>query len=158
MTVDGVKGVVQNITMRNQVATIVDSLDQIMEMLILEAALLTAVILYNLTDLNASECIRVLTTIKVLGFHAGETTMYIYRETIILSVLGVLTVYGFGAILHRYFIIEVPPDEVMFDPALARSAFPVPLAVVVVVHAMLGWVVWRRLKDVHMLGELKSVE
>ena len=158
MTVDGVKGVVQNITMRNQVATIVDSLDQIMEVLILVAALLAVVILYNLTNLNVSERIRELSTIKVLGFHTGETTMYIYRETIILSVLGVLAGYGFGAILHRYIITEVPPDEVMFDPALAWSAFAVPLAVVVVVLAMLGWVVWRRLKDVDMLGALKSVE
>lgn len=158
MTVDGVKGVVQNITMRNQVATIVDSLDQIMEVLILVAALLAVVILYNLTNLNVSERIRELSTIKVLGFHTGETTMYIYRETIILSVLGVLAGYGFGAVLHRYIITEVPPDEVMFDPALAWSAFTVPLAVVVVVLAMLGWVVWRRLKDVDMLGALKSVE
>ncbi|NEG78232.1 FtsX-like permease family protein [Bifidobacterium avesanii] len=158
MTVDGVRGVVQNTTMKAQVSTIVDSLDQIMEVLILVAALLAVVILYNLTNLNVSERIRELSTIKVLGFHSNETTMYIYRETIVLSALGVLAGYGFGAGLHRYIITEVPPDEVMFDPALAWPAFAVPLAVVAVVLAVLGWVVYRRLKTVDMLGALKSVE
>ncbi|OXN01133.1 cell division protein FtsX [Bifidobacterium vansinderenii] len=158
MAMDGVRGVVQNTTMKNQVATIVDSLDQIMEVLILVAALLAIVILYNLTNLNVSERIRELSTIKVLGFHSTETTMYIYRETILLSGLGILAGYGFGAWLHRYIITEVPPDEVMFDPALGWLAFVVPVVVVGVVLAALGWVVYRRLRNVDMLGALKSVE
>lgn len=79
MKLDGVKGIVQNTTSKKQVATIVDSLDQIMEVLILVAGLLAVVILYNLTNLNVSERIHELSTIKVLGFHSNETTMYIYR-------------------------------------------------------------------------------
>ena len=158
MTVDGVKGVVQNTTMKSQVATIVDSLDQIMEVLILVAGLLAVVILYNLTNLNVSERIRELSTIKVLGFHSNETTMYIYRETIVLSVVGILAGYGFGAGLHRYIIIEVPPDEVMFDPALSWVAFIVPAVLVAAVLAVLGMVVYRQLRNVDMLAALKSVE
>nr|WP_274619177.1 FtsX-like permease family protein [Bifidobacterium amazonense] len=158
MTDDGVRGVVQNTTMKNQVATIVDSLNQIMEVLVLVSGLLAVVILYNLTNLNVSERIRELSTIKVLGFHSDETTMYIYRETIVLSALGILAGYGFGAGLHRYIIAEVPPDEVMFDPALGWPAFVVPFALVAVVLAALGWVVYRQLKTVDMLAALKSVE
>lgn len=93
-----------------------------MEVLILVAVLLAVVILYNLTNLNVSERIRELSTIKVLGFHTSETTMYIYRETILLSLLGILAGYGFGEWLHRYIITEVPPDEVMFDPAISWIA------------------------------------
>ncbi|NEG55387.1 ABC transporter permease [Bifidobacterium platyrrhinorum] len=155
---DGVRGVVQNITAKNQVATIVDSLDQIMEVLILVAALLAVVILYNLTNLNVSERIRELSTVKVLGFHSNETTMYIYRETIVLSAVGILAGYGIGAGLHRYIITEVPPDEVMFDPALGWPAFVAPVVVVGMVLAVLGAVVYRRLRDVDMLAALKSVE
>ncbi|PWG66451.1 ABC transporter permease [Bifidobacterium callitrichidarum] len=158
MTTDGVRGVVQNTTMKNQVATIVDSLDQIMEVLILVAGLLAVVILYNLTNLNVSERIRELSTIKVLGFHTNETTMYIYRETIMLSAIGILGGYAFGAGLHRYIITEVPPDEVMFDPALGWLAFAAPLVLVVAVLAALGWVIYRQLKNVDMLAALKSVE
>lgn len=110
-----------------------------MEVLILVAALLTVVILYNLTNLNVSERIRELSTVKVLGFHSNETIMYIYRETVVLSVIGILAGYGIGAGLHRYIIAEVPPDEVMFDPAL-------------------GVVVYVRLRDVDMPAAFKSVE
>nr|WP_282743850.1 FtsX-like permease family protein [Bifidobacterium dentium] len=158
MKLSAVQSVVQNTTQKNMVSTIVESLNQIMEVLIIVAVMLAAVILYNLTNLNVSERIRELSTIKVLGFHTNETTMYIYRETMLLSGLGILAGYGFGAWLHGYIVTEVPPDEVMFDPALGWKAFVVPLLVVGVVLAVLGWVVYRRLKTVDMLAALKSVE
>ena len=140
MKLSAVQSVVQNTTQKNMVSTIVESLNQIMEVLIIVAVMLAVVILYNLTNLNVSERIRELSTIKVLGFHTNETTMYIYRETMLLSGLGILAGYGFGAWLHGYIVTEVPPDEVMFDPALGWKAFVVPLLVVGVVLAVLGWV------------------
>src|SRR5699024_11295995 len=68
MDLSGVKGVVQNTTLTNEISVIVDSLDQIMTVLIIIAVLLGVVILYNLTNINVSERIRELSTIKVLGF------------------------------------------------------------------------------------------
>lgn len=156
MKLAAVRGVVQNTTQKNMVSTIVGSLNQIMEVLILVAVLLAVVILYNLTNLNVSERIRELSTIKVLGFHTSETTMYIYRETILLSLLGILAGYGFGEWLHRYIITEVPPDEVMFDPAISWIALAAPAIVVAVVLAVLGWIVYRQLETVDMLEALKS--
>ncbi|MGO5113124.1 FtsX-like permease family protein [Oscillospiraceae bacterium LCP25S3_E10] len=93
---DGVKGVVQNTTLMNQIDTIVNSLNKIMQILIIVAILLAVVILYNLTNINVSERIRELSTIKVLGFYNNEVTMYIYRETIILTLLGILTGFALG--------------------------------------------------------------
>lgn len=156
MKLAAVRGVVQNTTQKNMVSTIVGSLNQIMEVLILVAVLLAVVILYNLTNLNVSERIRELSTIKVLGFHTSETTMYIYRETILLSLLGILAGYGFGEWLHRYIITEVPPDEVMFDPAISWIALAAPAIVVAVALAVLGWIVYRQLETVDMLEALKS--
>lgn len=128
-----------------------------MEVLILVAVLLAVVILYNLTNLNVSERIRELSTIKVLGFHTSETTMYIYRETILLSLLGILAGYGFGEWLHRYIITEVPPDEVMFDPAISWIALgPRPSSCRGTSRARL--IVYRQLETVDMLEALKSVE
>ena len=158
MKLAAVRGVVQNTTQKNMVSTIVGSLNQIMEVLILVAVLLAVVILYDLTNLNVSERIRELSTIKVLGFHTSETTMYIYRETILLPLLGILAGYGFGEWLHRYIITEVPPDEVMFDPAISWIALAAPAIVVAVVLAVLGWIVYRQLETVDMLEALKSVE
>lgn len=83
---DGAKGIVQNTTSKKQVATIVDLPDQIMEVLILAAELLAVVILYNLTNLNVSERIRELPTIKVLG----GLGVLVYRRLKTVDMLGAL--------------------------------------------------------------------
>ena len=129
-----------------------------MDVLIVVAILLAVVILYNLTNINVSERIRELSTIRVLGFYDKEVTLYIYRETILLTILGILAGFGLGDVLYRYIIAVVPPDDVMFNPALGCKAFLVPTLVVCVITAILGWVIHRRLQKVDMLGALKSVE
>ncbi len=155
---DGVKGVVQNTTLINQVNTIVQSLNKIMEILIFVAILLAVVILYNLTNINVSERIRELSTIKVLGFYSNEVTMYIYRETIILTLLGIIAGFVFGDALFLYIITVVPPDDVMFNPALGLKAFIIPTLVISLITIILGLIINRRLKNVDMLEALKSVE
>ena len=156
--IDGIQGVVQNTTLMSQIDTVVKSLNMIMQVLIIVATLLALVILYNLTNLNVEERIRELSTIKVLGFYDREVTMYIYRETILLSAIGVLAGYGFGAWLHHYIITTVPPDNVLFDPTISWVAFVVPLVMITVITAGLGWMVNNKLKHVDMLEALKSVD
>ncbi len=95
--------------------------------LIIIAVLLAIVILYNLTNINVAERIRELCTIKVLGFYDKETTMYIYRETIILSAIGIVVGWLIGIVLHNYILTVVPPDEIMFNPTLWIGAFIIPL-------------------------------
>lgn len=155
---DGVKGVVQNTTLTNQIDTIVNSLNKIMQILIIVAMLLAVVILYNLTNINVSERIRELSTIKVLGFYNKEVTMYIYRETMLLTVIGILVGFVFGDALYRYILAIVPPDDVMFNPALGAEAFIIPIIVIAVITLVLGLMMNRRLKNVDMLEALKSVE
>ena len=155
MELSGVKGVVQNTTMITQINTIVDSLNQIMEVLILVAVF---VILYNLTNINVAERIRELSTIKVLGFYDKEVTLYIYRETILLSLLGILAGCGVGDIIFRYILAVVPPDEVMFNPALGVKAFAVPAILIAVITFILSCMMNRKLRHLDMLSALKSVE
>lgn len=158
MDLGGVKGVVQNTTLIDQVHAIVNSLNKIMKVLIVIAGLLGIVILYNLTNINVSERIRELSTIKVLGFYDKEVTMYIYRETILLTLIGIVTGFGVGELLHQYIITVVPPDEVMFNPALGVTSFLVPTLIIGVVTFVLGLVINHRLKHVDMLEALKSVD
>lgn len=158
MALDGVKSVVQNTTMTNQVDTIVHSLNKIMQILIIVAMLLAVVIQYNLTNINVSERIRELSTIKVLGFYNKEVTMYIYRETILLTAIGIIAGFGLGDGLYRYIISVVPPDDVMFNPALGVKAFVVPVIVISVITIILAFIMHRKLKNVDMLEALKSVE
>lgn len=157
MKLDGIAGIVQNTTMINQINIIVKSLNKIMWVLILVAVLLGVVILYNLTNINVSERIRELSTIKVLGFFDKEVTLYIYRETIILTLIGILTGFLTGDWLYKYIITVVPPDEVMFNPALSLRAFAVPFVLISLITLILGFVINRRLRNVDMLDALKSV-
>jgi putative ABC transport system permease protein len=105
-----------------------------------------------------SERMRELSTIKVLGFYNNEVTMYIYRETIILSLFGIAAGYVLGELLHRYILWAVPPDEVMFNPALGAMGFIIPFIVVAIITLLLGFFVNHRLKNVDMLEALKSVD
>ena len=158
MKLDGIAGIVQNTTMINQINIIVKSLNKIMWVLIIVAVLLGVVILYNLTNINVSERIRELSTIKVLGFFDKEVTLYIYRETIILTFIGILTGFLTGDWLYKYIITVVPPDEVMFNPTLSLRAFVVPFVLISLITFILGFIINRRLKNVDMLDALKSVE
>ena len=88
-----VSGVVQNATAIHLFESVANSLNKTMAILVLVSVLLAIVILYNLTNINVAERIRELSTIKVLGFHNKEVTLYIYRETIVLSLWGLFSVW-----------------------------------------------------------------
>lgn len=106
-----------------------------------------------------AERIRELSTIKVLGFYDKEVTLYIYRETaILLSLLGILAGFGVGDLLYQYILAVVPPDEVMFNPALCAKAFVIPAILISVITFVLGYMMNRKLKYLDMLSALKSVE
>ncbi|MEB3364356.1 ABC transporter permease [Lactobacillus sp. R2/2] len=137
---------------------VVQSLNLIMLVLIVVAGLLAIVIQYNLTNINIAERIRELSTIKVLGFYDNEVTMYIYRETILLTGIGILVGYLTGDLLYRYILYVVPPDNVMFNPALSAPSFLWPLGVIGVITIILGFIVNKKLKDLDMLEALKSVD
>lgn len=158
MKLDAVKGVVQNTTLYNQINTIVESLNKIMLVLIIVASLLAVVILYNLTNINVAERIRELCTIKVLGFYDNETTMYIYRETIFLSALGIIVGWIIGILLHSYILNVVPPDQVMFNPTIWIGSYIIPFIVITAVTFVLKYYVNNKLKNVDMLEALKSVD
>lgn len=158
MKLIAVKGVVQNTTMTTLIDMIVASLNKIMIVLILVAIMLGTVILYNLTNINISERIRELSTIKVLGFYDPEVTMYIYRETIILSLIGIVVGWFIGIGLHSYILAVVPPDEVMFNPVKWIGAFIIPFIVIAFISYILKFVVNHKLKNVDMLEALKSVD
>ncbi len=158
MKLGGTAGVVQNTTITQEVNTVVESLNMIMIVLIIVAGLLAIVIQYNLTNINVSEQIRELSTIKVLGFYDNEVTMYIYRETILLTCIGLIVGYGVGDLLYRYILYVVPPDNVMFNPALSASSFLWPFGVIGIITLVLGFVVNNKLKNIDMLEALKSVD
>lgn len=158
MSLDGVKGDVQNTTLKAQIKTIVNSLSRVMGVLISVSILLAFVVLFNLTNINVAERIRELSTIKVLGFFNKEVTLYIYRETICLSIIGILVEFGLGLGLHQYMVDVIPPENIMFNPNLGWLIYAVPTLVIIIILTGLGIFVNQHLKKVNMLEALKSVE
>ena len=158
MSLDGVKGDVQNTTLKAQIKTIVNSLSRVMGVLIDVSILLAFVVLFNLTNINVAERIRELSTIKVLGFFNKEVTLYIYRETIYLSIIGILVEFGLGLGLHQYMVDVIPPENIMFNPNLGWLIYAVPTLVIIIILTGLGIFVNQHLKKVNMLEALKSVE
>ena len=158
MALGGVKAVVQNTSMVSRIETIVGSLSRVMMILTAVSILLAVVILYNLTNINVAERIRELSTIKVLGFLNKEVTMYIYRETILLSVIGMGVGILFGRVLHRVIIETVAPGFVMFNPAVGWFVYVLPCVIVIVILVALGYMVNHLLQRIDMLEALKSVD
>ena len=158
MALNGVKAVVQNTSMVSRINTIVGSLSRVMMILTAVSILLAVVILYNLTNINVAERIRELSTIKVLGFLNKEVTMYIYRETILLSVIGIVVGLLFGRVLHRVIIETVAPGFVMFNPVVGWFVYVLPSVIVIVILVALGYMVNHLLQRIDMLEALKSVD
>ncbi|MCY7035285.1 FtsX-like permease family protein [Streptococcus sanguinis] len=158
MNLKAVKSVSQNASMVVQFNILADSLNTTMLVLVLISILLAVVILYNLTNINVAERIRELSTIKVLGFHNKEVTLYIYRETIILSVIGMGVGLLGGFYLHRFLIDQITPSIVSFNPQVGPSVYLLPLAAVTLILTLLGFFVNYRLRRVDMLEALKSVD
>ena len=126
--------------------------------IVLSAAALAFVVLYNLTNINVTERIRELATIKVLGFYDMEVAMYIYRENMVLTIMGIALGQLLGKGLCAFLIRTVEMDIVMFgrDPELENYLLSVLLSRSFAV--LVNRVMFYRMKKIDMVQALKSVE
>ena len=153
-----VSGLVQNASTIQLFESFANSLNHTMAILVLVSVLLAIVILYNLTNINVAERIRELSTIKVLGFHNKEVTLYIYRETILLSLIGMIVGLVSGFYLHQFLIQMIAPGTFRFQPKVGWEVYLIPVLAVSVILTILGVFVNHYLRKVDMLEALKSVE
>ena len=158
MEQQAVNGLVQNASTIQLFESFANSLNHTMAILVLVSVLLAIVILYNLTNINVAERIRELSTIKVLGFHNKEVTLYIYRETIILSLIGMIVGLVSGFYLHQFLIQMIAPGTFRFQPKVGWEVYLIPVLAVSVILTILGVFVNHYLRKVDMLEALKSVE
>ncbi len=135
-----------------------ESMDVVTLVLIVSAAALAFVVLYNLTNINVSERIRELSTIKVLGFYDKEVTMYIYRENILLSVLGIAAGSGLGIVLHSFVLRTAELDATMFAPIIKWPSYIYATLLTLLFSGIVMAFMHIKLKRIHMIEALKSVE
>lgn len=134
------------------------SLDIIIWVLIVCAGALAIVVLYNLANINITERVREIATIKVLGFYDGEVASYIYRENIISCVLGILLGDILGVFLHKFVVSTSEVDLVMFNRELVWWAYVLGAALTILFAVLVNFVLYFKLSKIKMVESLKSVE
>ena len=143
---------------RSRVATMMQSLQYIVLVVVLGAAALAFIVLYNLTNINITEREREIATIKVLGFYDGETNRYVFRENIILTVLGALVGLPMGKLLHAYVMGQIKIDLMCFDVRVAPLSYLISAALTLVFGLLVNLALRRKIRTIDMSQALKSIE
>lgn len=141
-----------------QVDRMLSTLGIVIVVLIVSAGMLAFVVLYNLNNINITERQRELATLKVLGFYDKEVSQYVLRENILLTIAGIIFGSGFGVILHRYIIVTVEVDAVMFGRNIRPISFLYCAVITSIFSAIVNLFMHRKLKKIDMVESLKSVE
>ena len=143
---------------RSRVATMMQSLRYIVLVVVLGAAALAFIVLYNLTNINITEREREIATIKVLGFYDGETNRYVFRENIILTVLGALLGLPMGTLLHAYVMGQIKIDLMCFDVRVAPLSYLISAALTLAFGLLVNLALRRKIRAIDMSQALKSIE
>lgn len=136
----------------------IKSLNYVVLLMIVSAGALAFVVLYNLSNVNISERIREIATIKVLGFYDKEVSAYIYRENVILTLIGAVVGLGLGVILHQFIMITVEVENMMFGRLINPLSYAAAFILTIVMGTIVNLVMNKKLKKVEMVESLKSVD
>jgi len=158
LTYDSILNVQYTENLSAQLDDMLTALDSVMIVLIIVAGMLSFVVLYNLNNINITERRRELATLKVLGFHDMEVAMYVYRENILLTLLGALVGCGIGKFLHHFTITTVEVDMAMFGRVIYPSSYLIAALFTIGFSAFVNWMMFFKLKKINMVESLKSVE
>ena len=156
--VEGVKTVAYNDETIDTYRTMLRSVNMIVVVLVVAAAMLAFIVLYNLTNINITERVREIATLKVLGFTPREVDQYIFRETILLSILGCVVGLALGVFLEGFVIVTAEVDQVMFGRDIHASSFVIAFFLTMVFTVFVTFVMRRKLAAVDMIESLKSNE
>lgn len=137
---------------------ILAGLNHLVVIIIAAASMLAFVVLFTLTNINVSERIRELSTIKVLGFYPMEVVMYVYRETFILTLAGIFSGFIAGAWLHNYIMQTLPPETAMVKMTLLWTNFTTAGVMTLIFSVVVMGIMAYKINRVDMLGALKSVD
>ena len=144
-----------NITMLQD---IIDSMNNIVFLIIGFSSFLAITVLYNLTTINISERLREIATLKVLGFNDKEISMYVYRETIILTIFGIIIGLLFGIALNYFVLMVAETDEIIFIKDINYLSYIYTLIIMIFFTIVVQIITSFILKKVNMIDSLKSVE
>ena len=158
LKLDRVVTVTPNIDLRNRVNNMMESLNYIIFLVVLCAGALAFIVLYNLTNINITERIREIATIKVLGFYPNETSAYVFRENIFLTGISAFVGLFLGKIFHKFIIDQVQVDLMCFNEEIAPLSYLLAFVLTFVFSALVSLAMYRKLDRISMTESLKSIE
>lgn len=158
LAIEGVKTVGYNDESIESYQSMLKSVDSIVVVLVVAAAVLAFVVLYNLTNINITERQREIATLKVLGFVPREVDAYIFRETILLTIIGAFVGLGLGIFMESYVVVTAEVDAVMFGREIHALSFVIAFFVTLVFALLVALAMRKKLTAINMVESLKSVE
>ena len=154
----GISVVSATVDMLDRVDNMMESLNIIVYLVIGCAMALSAVVVYNLTNINIAERVREIATVKVLGFYKEETRSYVFRENIILSIMGAAVGLFLGKLLHAFIMSEIVVDLITFDVRVTLLSYFLAFVLTVVFTFIIDLLMGKKLEEISMTESLKAVE
>ncbi|MBJ8349273.1 ABC transporter permease [Streptococcus zalophi] len=151
-------GILQNKVLKQNVRDFLKGLDGILMIIVTISMLLVLIVLFTLTSINISEREKELATIKVLGFYQKEVLLYIFKETILLTLIGILFGIGLGYLLHRFVMTVLPPARLLAIQGLTWHNVAIATGAVLSFTIVVMLIMNRHIRKIDMLTALKSVE
>lgn len=158
MKEEDVSMVTVSMDIKKRVSDMMGSLDYVVILVIVCAAMLAFIVIYNLNNINITERIREIATIKVLGFYKEETNSYIFRENTVLTLFGSLVGVLLGHYLHRFVMSQIKIDAVAFDVRVAGFSFILSILLTLLFNQIVNLFMSKKLENIDMAESLKSVE
>ena len=158
LQITGINSVTMNIDEVEQLNTVINSLYFIVVIMIIAAAILAFVVLYNLNNINISERRRELATLKLLGFFDNELNAYVYRENVVLTLLGTILGVFLGIGLHQFVMVTVETDMYMFGRELEPLSIVIGAVLTIIFALATNLIMYFKLNKIDMIESLKSVE
>ncbi len=143
---------------RAMVENTMQSVNYIVALVIASAAALAFIVLFNLGNINISERVREIATLKVLGFYPRETGAYVFRESAVLSALGILVGIPLGIVFHRFVMGQIKVDMVSFEIRIRPISFLYSVIAVWGFTVCVDLIMRRKINRINMAESLKSIE
>ena len=158
LAIDNVSLVSATQIIKERFTSMMKSLNSIVLLTITSAAALAFIVLYNLTNINITERLREIATIKVLGFYSIETAIYVFRENFILTGIGTFCGLGLGIFLHRFVMSQIDMDVVAFDVKIVMPSYLYSILLTFAFAFIVNIIMYFKLNKINMAESLKSIE
>ena len=158
MKLEDVASVTVNADTKERFANMMASLDYVVALIIFCAAFLAFIVLYNLTNINITERVREIATLKVLGFYKKESASYVFRENLILTVIGTGAGLLLGKALHSFVMHQINVDMVAFDICISAMGYVYSVMLTILFACVVNLFMSAKLETINMAESLKSVD